>query len=86
MASQQREFEHAVLETERACLVWGQRSWMPGHWVQRLLDPESQVLKGSLKASNLSTGFKGQLKLEKGQGRAEPELYWAPLLPAPSGY
>lgn len=84
-SSQGRESEHEVLEMEGAWLVWGQRSWTPGRGVQRILNPESQALKGPLKASNSSAGFKGQLKPEKGQGRVEPELYWAPLLPATSG-
>lgn len=52
MASQLWEAEQAVLETEGAWHVWGQRSWMPGHLVQRILDPESQALKRSFKASN----------------------------------
>lgn len=85
MASQLRESEQAVLETEGAWLVWGQRIWVPSHCVQRILDPESQALKGSLKASNSSIGSKGQLKPEKGRERVEPELFWPPLLHATLG-
>lgn len=57
-----------MLETEGAQLVWGQRSRMLGQWVQRTLDPESQALKESLKASNSSTRFKRQLMPEKDEG------------------